>query len=246
MRNNHPIQDLFYSDKKKIAVLIDPDKYKDPVLLKKVLLLCNDYVDFIFIGGSLIVEDNFKTTIETIKNLSSLPLILFPGSPTQVFTGVDAVLFLSLISGRNPESLIGQHVIAAPIIKAKKIEPLATGYLLIDCGASTTASYISNSFPIPNNKPEISACTAMAGEMLGLKLMYLDGGSGAKNPVPADHIALVKKTVDVPIIVGGGIKNKDMAHTAFSAGADVVVIGNALEQNPDLIIDICSYQTSHV
>jgi putative glycerol-1-phosphate prenyltransferase len=195
-------------------------------------------VGFLFVGGSLITGAAFDQTVQQIKQATSLPLILFPGSPMQLTASVDAVLFLSLISGRNPELLIGHHVLAAPRIKELGLETIATGYMLIDCGKPTTASYISNTTPIPHNKPEIAATTAMAGEMLGLQCLYLDGGSGAFQPVSSAMIQQVRAAVELPLIVGGGIRSSIDVRQAFDAGADIVVIGTAIEQNPELIAEL--------
>jgi putative glycerol-1-phosphate prenyltransferase len=150
----------------------------------------------------------------------------------------DAILFLSLISGRNPDFLIGQHVISAPILKKSSLEILPTGYILVDSGKQTTVSYMSNTTPIPHDKPEIAACTAMAGEMLGLKLMYLDAGSGAQRAISPKMISIVRKSVDVPLIVGGGIRSANEAYEAMLAGADTIVIGNGIEKNPALLAEV--------
>ena len=150
----------------------------------------------------------------------------------------DAILFLSLISGRNPELLIGNHVLAAPFLKLSPLEILPTGYLLVDGGVSTTVGYISNTMPIPSSKPDIAVCTAMAGEMLGLKLMYLDAGSGAINHVPFEMVTAVSQTIDLPVIVGGGIKKPESAYGMAKAGADVIVVGNAIEKDANLIHDL--------
>ena len=162
----------------------------------------------------------------------------------QVNTKADAILFLSLISGRNPELLIGHHVMAAPYLRASGLEVLPTGYILVDGGGQSTASYISNTTPIPANKPEIARCTAMAGEMLGLRMMYLDAGSGANNPVPAAVIADVRKHVSVPLIVGGGIRSAEMAARAWDSGADIVVVGNATEEKALILNDIAAAKSS--
>jgi putative glycerol-1-phosphate prenyltransferase len=176
--------------------------------------------------------------IKLIKTNSTIPVILFPGSNLHIDMSADALLFLSLISGRNAELLIGQHVIAAPVLKKSNMEILPTGYILIDSGRQTTVSYISNTTPIPYDKPEIAACTAMAGEMLGLKLIYLDGGSGAQKQISARMIASVRKSVDVPLIVGGGIRSVEEASEAMEAGADVIVIGNGIEKNLNLLAEV--------
>ncbi len=162
-------------------------------------------------------------------------MVLFPGNSLHIEPTADAILFLSLISGRNPEFLIGQHVIAAPLLRKSGLEVLPTGYMLVDSGAQTTVSYISGTMPLPADKPGVAACTAMAGEMLGLQLMYLDAGSGARRPVSPDMIAAVRSVVDVPIIVGGGINSGEKAYNALKAGADLIVVGNGIEQDPDLL-----------
>jgi putative glycerol-1-phosphate prenyltransferase len=165
-------------------------------------------------------------------------VVLFPGDNLQINSHADAILFLSLISGRNPDLLIGKHVISAPILKDSGIEVVSTGYMLIDGGTPTSVSYMSNTTPIPANKRDIAVCTAMAGEMLGLKLIFMDAGSGALNPVGENMISAVKKSIDIPLIVGGGIRSAEKAKAAFEAGADVVVVGNAIESNKDLIREI--------
>ena len=231
-------RDAQIKGRKQLAVLIDPDKPDRESLLKLVQEIAIGGADLIFLGGSLLMRDNIDEYLKTIKEHTSIPVILFPGSALQVNGKADAILFLSLISGRNPELLIGTHVIAAPLIKQSGLETLPTGYMLVDCGKPTTASYMSASNPIPHDKPEIAACTAMAGEMLGLQLMYLDGGSGAQQPVSTSMIAEVRQNVDTPIIVGGGIRTGEQAADICRAGADIVVIGNATEENPDIIKEI--------
>ncbi len=220
---------------KQLAVLLDPDKINLHQLGQMIELSSEAGVDYFFIGGSLLIKDQLKACLLKIKKETSIPTILFPGSPLQVCAEADAILFLSLISGRNPELLIGQHVIAAPYIRDSRLEVLSTGYMLVDGGQPTTASYMSNTLPIPSDKEDIAVCTALAGEMLGLKLLYLDGGSGARNPVPAGMIRSVREAVDLPLFVGGGLRSPDAAHLAVSAGADLVVVGNALEKDPGLL-----------
>lgn len=226
------------SNKKLLALLIDPDKLSEKKLSDLVSKANSSGVDLIFIGGSLLVSDALSTCIKTVKKHTNKPVLLFPGSILQLSPEADAVLFLSLISGRNPDLLIGNHVIAAPYLKQMDLEVISTGYILVDSGQATTASYMSNSNPIPHNKPEIAACTAMAGEMLGLKLIYLDGGSGAKNPISTEMIAAVNQSTEAPIIVGGGIKTIEKAIENCKAGADVIVVGNATESNPNIIGEI--------
>lgn len=221
-----------------LALLIDPDKTNRKKLLELLEIVKTSAVDLIFVGGSLMTGDLLDECLRQIRQNSDLPVVLFPGSPLQISKEADGILFLSLISGRNPELLIGNHVIAAPYLKSSGLEVLPTGYLLVDGGAATTASYISNTTPIPSNKPEIASCTAMAGEMLGLQMMYLDAGSGANQPVPKAMIAAVRKVVDVPLIVGGGIDSGEKAEAAWANGADVVVVGNAIEKNSILLNEL--------
>lgn len=229
---------------KQLAVLIDPDKGQKEHLAKIAAMANEAKVDLFFIGGSLIVGNEMEETIRTIKSLSNIPVVLFPGSPSQVCDKADGILLLSLISGRNADLLIGQQVIAAPAIKKSGLQVLPTGYMLIDGGRPTTASYISASQPIPANKPEIAAVTAMTGEMMGLKLMYADAGSGADNPVSAKTIAAIKKVTHCPLIVGGGMKSAEEVSNAFKAGADIAVVGNAFESNPELLFEIAETRYS--
>jgi putative glycerol-1-phosphate prenyltransferase len=225
--------------KKSIAALIDPDKVEDPSRLMHLINLASENcIDFFFVGGSLVTTTNLSDVIKRIKDNVRIPVVLFPGNSIQLDPGADALLFLSLISGRNPELLIGQHVVAAPIIRNTKLEVISTGYMLINSGRVTSVAYISNTTPIPDDKYSLAACTAMAGEMLGLKTIYLDAGSGAEKEISARMIAAVRKAVSVPLIVGGGINTAQKALTALEAGADMIVIGNALEKDPDLLTEI--------
>lgn len=225
-------------NRKLLAVLIDPDTPTDGQLEAIVEQVNAAQADLIFVGGSLLVKDALDNCIEKIKAKTSIPTILFPGSVLQISEKADAILFLSLISGRNPDLLIGSQVIAAPYIKQSGLEVLPTGYMLIDSGRPTTASYMSGTNPIPHNKSEIAACTAMAGEMLGLGLIYMDGGSGAYKPIDPHMVAAVRKHVEAPIIIGGGIKDAQTAKEICDAGADVIVVGNATEHNPLIISQI--------
>ncbi len=224
--------------KKAFAVLIDPDKVNEDSFSHLIALSRAHTVDFFFVGGSLITSHIFEKVILDIKENSDIPVVLFPGNSLHLNNQVDGVLFLSLISGRNPDYLIGQQVIAAPILKRSGIEVLPTGYMIIDSGRQTTVSYISNTTPIPHDKPSIAACTAMAGEMLGLKLIYMDAGSGAYHAVSPEMIAAVQQSIEVPLIVGGGINTAQKAQDALKAGADVIVVGNAIEERIDLIEEI--------
>lgn len=225
--------------KKSIAVLIDPDKVQKTSDLDPLIRLATENcVDYFFVGGSLVTTQNLGEVIRTIKEVATIPVILFPGSVQQIDSAADGILFLSLISGRNPDLLIGQHVIAAPILKNSKLEVLPTGYMLINSGKTSSVAYISNTTPIPEDKYSLAASTAMAGEMLGLKIVYLDAGSGAEREVNKKMISTVRKSVDTPIIVGGGINTAQKALNAFEAGADLIVIGNALEKDPQLLTEI--------
>jgi len=224
---------------KSFALLIDPDTIKDSgKLIKLINIAVENKVDFFFVGGSLLTGNNLHHVVQLIKDNSQLPVILFPGSTMHIDVSADAVLFLSLISGRNPELLIGQQVIAAPILKRSRLEVLPTGYLLIDADNRTTVSYMSNTVPIPADKYSVAVCTAMAGEMLGLKLIYMDAGSGAKYPISPRMIASVRKSIDVPLIIGGGINSVDKALNSLKAGADMLVVGNGIEENPSLLIEV--------
>lgn len=225
--------------KKSIAVLVDPDKIDDLSRLHHLVNLATENcVDFFFVGGSLMASSNLAEVVQEIKKNVTIPVVLFPGNSIQIDPSADAILFLSLISGRNPELLIGQHVVAAPLLRNSKLEVIPTGYMLINSGRITSVAYISNTIPIPDDKYSLAACTAMAGEMLGMKLIYMDAGSGAEKEISSRMIAQVRKSVQAPLIVGGGINTAQKAITALEAGADMIVIGNALEKDPDLLSEI--------
>jgi phosphoglycerol geranylgeranyltransferase len=218
--------------KKLFAVLIDPDKFSSGEVVRKA----NDAdVDLLMVGGSLLSNGHFEKTIKAIKKISSIPVVIFPGNNLQISAAADGILLLSVISGRNPELLIGKHVIAAPVLKASKLEIMSTGYMLIESGKQTAASYMSNTNPIPHEKDDIAACTALAGEQLGMKMIYMDAGSGAQNSVSASMIRSVSKTISIPLIVGGGIGSAEKALLACKAGADIIVVGNAIEKNVKLL-----------
>ena len=224
---------------KMLGVLIDPDKVSDASQLTYLINLANENcVDYFLLGGSLVTTSTQGDIIQAIKRNTSIPVILFPGSAIQIDAQADGILFLSLISGRNPELLIGQHVLSAPILKNTQLEIIPTGYMLINSGKTTSVAYISNTTPIPDDKFSLAACTALAGEMLGLKIMYMDAGSGAEKPINQKMISTVKKAVRTPLIIGGGIDSPQKAMDAFNAGADMIVIGNALEKSPDLLTSI--------
>ena len=232
------LQDHKKQGKKAFAVLIDPDKVNRKGVDQLIRLSTDAKVDYFLVGGSLVISSNLDDCVQYIKLHSSIPVILFPGSPSQVSQYADALLYLSVISGRNPELLIGQHVISAPFVRKSGLEIMSTGYIVVDGGAPTTVSYISNTFPIPSDKAEIAMCTAMAGEMLGMKLIYMDAGSGAKRPVQENMIQLVSENIEVPLIIGGGILTAEKAYLNCKAGADVIVVGNAIEKDASLIIEM--------
>lgn len=237
----HTLQQNRLSGRKHLAVLIDPDSIENEAQL---VLLCERSnaanVDFILVGGSLITNGFFDTCIRVVKQHTQIPVVLFPGNIMQVNKDADAILFLSLISGRNPDLLIGKQVLAAPMLKKSGLEIIPTGYILVDGGSSTSVSYMSNTTPIPAEKHSIAACTALAGEMLGLQVTYMDAGSGAQNPVSAKMISAVRESVSGPIFVGGGMRTPEAAVAACRAGADVVVVGNAFEKDPELVKSIAA------
>lgn len=233
------LQQRHQEKKKSIAVLVDPDKAEDPArLLHLINLASENCVDYFFVGGSLVTSANLSEVVRRIKENVTLPVILFPGNAIQVEASADAILFLSLISGRNPELLIGQHVVAAPIIRNTRLEVIPTGYMLINSGKITSVAYISNTMPIPDDKYSVAASTAMAGQMLGLQMIYIDAGSGAEREISARMIGAVRKSISIPLIVGGGINSARKAISALEAGADMIVIGNALEKDPDLLTEV--------
>ena len=220
--------------KKQIALLIDPEEHS--VASAEALAKAADAakVDFILVGGSYVSTD-LTAVVHAIKGATKIPVMLFPGSPMQVVPAADALLLLTVISGRNPDYLIGNHVLSAGLIRKSGLEVIPVGYMLIDGGATTSVQYISNTNPIPANKPDLAVATSIAGEMLGLKMLYLEAGSGAPNPVPADVITAVKNAVKLPLIVGGGLRNQASVLTALKAGADLVVVGNAAESDPSIL-----------
>lgn len=225
--------------KKAFAVLVDPDKsnLEEVKELSFSAQACG--VDYMLVGSSILTNGSMERCIGAIKEFCNIPVLLFPGNTLQVNPLADGILYLSLISGRNPDMLIGNHIISAPLVKAAELEVIPTGYMLVESGNITTVSYMSNTIPIPRGKNDIAACTAMAGEMLGLKLMYLEAGSGAKRMVPPEMIQAVKKSIGVPLIVGGGICSAGMAEACCKAGADIIVVGNALEKDMRLMEGMC-------
>lgn len=218
---------------KKLAVLIDPDKPTNEQVIDIVDKANKANVDFIFVGGSLLTTNSLDVCIKIIKEHTSIPVVIFPGDSLQISNRADAFLLLSLISGRNAEMLIGRHVVAAPYLKVACKEIIPVGYMIIDSGKPTSVSYMSGTIPIPYEKKDIAMCTALAGEMLGLKLIYLEGGSNAEKAVSTEMIKAVKNVVKIPVIVGGGIRTPEQATESAKAGADMIVIGSALEKSPE-------------
>ena len=238
------IQTIYKSGQKGLAWLIDPDDW-DELLPEKLKEIQDLKVDFIFIGGSLIQQDNVTELIKMIReNVPHLPIVIFPGNALQFSPNADALLFLSLISGRNPDLLIGQHVAVAPLIEKSNIEVLPTGYLLIDGGKRTSVHYMSQTIPLPNHSPELTVATALAGYYLGLKYFYLDAGSGAAEPVNPKIIKAMKKRIAAPLLVGGGLNNIEKIRQAYLAGADIVVIGNGAEKSIKLLKEVSDFLES--
>lgn len=217
--------------KKLFALLIDPDKFDMKIIQKAV----SAKVDFIFIGGSLITKDHFEACIHTIKKKCNIPVLIFPGNELQISNKADGFLLLSLISGRNPDLLIGKHILAASLLKKSKLEIIPTGYMLIESGKLTSALYMSNTLPIPYSKNDIATSTAMAGELMGLQMIYMDAGSGADKCISTNMIKAVKSSIEIPLIIGGGINTVQKAIDICNAGADIIVVGNAIEKDNSLI-----------
>lgn len=223
---------------KSLALLIDPDDVDEGGLVQVLNAGIENKVDYFFVGGSLLTSGEVSSVVDFIKSYTSIPCVLFPGNAMQISPSADAILFLSLISGRNPDLLIGQHVVAAPVLKRSRMEVIPTGYMLIHSGKPTSVSYMSNTQPIPNDKPSLAVSTAIAGEMLGLKCIYMDAGSGAEEPVPTRMIRQVKKNIEGPLIIGGGLNSAYKVKGALDAGADIVVIGNGAQKNLSLLTEV--------
>lgn len=227
-----------FPKEKSIAILLDPDKAKGKHLEKILEIASRSKTDYIFAGGSL-TFNSIDTLIDSIKKLCSIPVVLFPGNLLQLSLKADIILILSLISGRNPELLIGNHVIAAPYLKDIKHKLVPVGYILVGCGVKTSVEYVSHTEAIPADKTDIVVATALAGEMLGFKMIYLEAGSGALTPVPAEIIRCVKENISLPVAAGGGMKSADEISEAFSAGANLIILGNGCENNPDFLAEAC-------
>ena len=218
-------------NRKLLAILLDPDKVdidNASILIDKINL---SPATHIFVGGSLVLSNKIDDLILKLKQDCELPIILFPGNPSQISSFADGILFLSLISGRNPDYLIEHHVNAIPILKQTNLEVIATGYILIESGNDTAVSRVSQTKPLARNNAEYILQTAQAGEMLGNKLIYVESGSGADYTVPQKVVTLVSKNIGVPVIVGGGITDLRIIQKMYDAGADLVVIGTAFEND---------------
>jgi putative glycerol-1-phosphate prenyltransferase len=236
-------QELKDRSKKRIALLVDPDGYDNKSLEELIGFINLFPPDLLLVGGSILFKP-IEITITALKLGCRLPVFIFPGNVFQLSDRADGILFLSLISGRNPEFLIGNHVLAAPHLSRAGIEVIPTGYMLIENGQSTSVEYMSNTRPIPGDKTDIAVATAMAGEMLGLKALYLEAGSGATFPVAPAMIQAIRKNISLPLMVGGGIRSAETALELFSAGADLIVVGNAMEKDPGLIKAFCEARDS--
>jgi putative glycerol-1-phosphate prenyltransferase len=234
-----------FPGRKSVALLLDPDKAKGDLLQNILKTASESNTDYIFAGGSLTFTSIDKL-INEIRKFCSIPVVLFPGNLLQLTLNADVILLLSLISGRNPELLIGNHVIAAPHLKNVREKLVSVGYILISCGKKTSVEYISQTEAIPCDKPEIAVATALAGEMLGLQMIYLEAGSGATNPVPVSLVKAVRQNISIPLAVGGGIKNKDEVENIFNAGADLIILGNACEKNPELLTEACRIRNKFI
>ncbi len=213
--------------------LLDPDRLSRSDLVRRAEACADNGVDALLVGSSLLLSRDFDGAVREVKRAVDLPVIIHPGDINQVTPHADALLFLSMISGRNPELLIGQQVKAAPLLKACDLEPIPTGLILVESGAVTTVEFVSNTKPLPRDKPDIAMAHALAAEYLGMRCVYLEGGSGAKMSVPEEMIRAVASYVSLPLIVGGGIRTPEAAAEKVRAGASFVVIGNALEQMRD-------------
>jgi len=224
-------------EQKRFALLIDPDKCINQDITALIERANQTKVDYIFVGGSLITQESLGKCLSSIRDNTNIPVILFPGNGSHIHPNADAILFLSLISGRNADLLIGNHVHSAPLIKQMQLETIPTGYMLVESGRLTTAQYMSGSLPIPHDKPDVAMATAIAGEMLGLKAIYMDAGSGAQVPISEKMIRRVKENINIPLIIGGGIRDVESAKKAALAGADIIVVGNAIEETPHLLKD---------
>jgi len=217
-------------------VLIDPDRKNEDTLAKQVTVANKSNVDALFVGGSLMMDSKHNERVAVIKKEADIPVIFFPGGLNQLNQYYDAILFMSLLSGRNPQYLIGEQVVAAPIINDLGIEVIPTGYLLFDGGANSTVEFMSDTKPLPMNRPDIAVAHALAAEYLGKKLIYLEAGSGATHAIPLEIIQQVATETNVPLIVGGGIRTPEAARERVAAGASFIVTGTILEENGNNVL----------
>ncbi|MBD3167839.1 MAG: geranylgeranylglyceryl/heptaprenylglyceryl phosphate synthase [candidate division Zixibacteria bacterium] len=212
------------------AVLFDPDRESPAHLAASAEIAEKAGVDLIYVGSSMLLSNNFDEAVLAIKKATSLPVIIFPGNTQMISTHADAILFLCLVSSRNPEMLIGQQVKAAPLIKELKVEPIPTGYILVESGKLNAAQFMSGSLPIPRDKPDLICAHALAAEYMGMKLVFTDAGSGAEFPIPPEVVARLKQYISIPLCVGGGLRSPETAAERAAAGADIIVVGNAFEK----------------
>lgn len=225
----------------KIAVLIDPEKCQSEKQVEELVKKIHfSGVDFVFVGGSTVNEKEFEQTVTLLRRFIEIPMIIFPGSSNQVSDKADGILLLNLISGRNPDFLIGHHIQAAQVITDSKIEPISTSYLLIDGGSQSSVAYVSQTTPIPQHQTSIAYKTALAGRLIGHKAIFLDAGSGAQNTVPPEMIRSLRE-LGQPLIVGGGVRTAEQIAELHKSGANVVVIGNKIEEEIDFLLDIREY-----
>ena len=227
--------------KNAVAILIDPEKFSTLPHLSSFLEKINAAKpNFIFIGGSTVTRKDFNQCIKEIKAKTTIPIVIFPGASHQISKEADAILFLSLLSGRNPDYLIGHHVQAVDELEKMDIEIIPTAYLLIDGGRKSAVEYVTQTSPIPSDQPNIVRKTALAGKFQGKKIIYLDAGSGAIHSIPTEIIKSVNN-LEMPLIVGGGITSIEEVSLAHKAGANIVVIGNKIEKDIDFLLDIANY-----
>ncbi len=215
-------------------LLIDPDRSRNTDYLRLAEAAAECGVDALLVGTSFMMAGNFAAEVAEIKRVSSLPVIIFPGSYTQITSHADAILYTSLISGRNPQYLIDEQVKGAPFIKAAGLESIPTGYMLIESGPLTSVQFISGTLPIPRSKPDIACAHALAAQYLGMNLVYLEAGSGASQAVPTEMVQAVASVVDIPILVGGGLRSPEDCAKRIQAGADFIVMGTRLESDPGM------------
>ena len=217
------------------TVLLDPDNYDNKGFVDAAVKAADGGADVLFVGGSMVVKPDYPQMIAEAKRESDLPLVLFPGGASQIAPGLDATLFTTLVSGRNPQYLIDEQVRGALMVRALKMEAIPTAYILVDGGRTTAVEYVSNTRPIPADKPKLTAATAMASSLMGMRWAYLEAGSGALNPVPLEHVGAVKKMCpELQLIVGGGITTPELAGQRVQAGASMIVTGNLWEKTQDV------------